>query len=109
MALRVSPRAYLDDMVKGGEAAYRLNLNPELNGNTVAFHTFKIYDSAEEEVSSNFSGSSIEDSGYITFGVKAHDIGLYIINFWVTCNELIPDSITPYEFPVKMKFRVNNI
>ena len=41
-------------------------------------------------------------SGVITFGIKAVSAGKYTLIFIVTCNELLPDGSTPYEFYVTM-------
>jgi len=102
MALQISPKSSLDSMEKGEEVSYKLNLNPELDGKTVASHTFKIYDDAAVDVTADFGGGSGESAGYITFGVKAYDVGAYTLEFWVTCNETLPDGLTPYEFLAEM-------
>ncbi|MBE9547665.1 MAG: hypothetical protein IMF10_09280 [Proteobacteria bacterium] len=106
MALKITPKSSLDNMVKGEEVAYKLNLNPELDGNTVDTHTFKIYDDSDTDVTADFGGDSSESEGYITFGVKAHDTGVYALRFWVTCNELLPDGVTPYEFTAVMRVTI---
>ena len=100
MALKISPRSKLD-MTLGEEYAFRLNLNETLKGNTVASYTFKIYDSSGVEAPT-LSGDSSISAGYITFGIKAVATGKYTIIFIITCNELLPDGVTPYEPYVAM-------
>ena len=102
MALGISPRKELDSMMAGEEYAYELDLNKELDTKTVASHTYKIYDSSSVEVTDTFGGGSSISSGVITFGVKAVSTGKYTLIFIVTCNELLPDDITPYEFYVTL-------
>ena len=102
MALRISPRDVLDNMVKGEEVSFALDVTKELGNNTVASHTYTIYDSSGNPVTSNFGGGSSYDAGTITFGVIAHDVGNYTLRFWITCNEVLPDGSTPVEFPVTL-------
>ena len=102
MALRISPRGVLDNMVKGEEASFALNITDELGDNTRSSHTYAIYDSSNVDVTTNFGGGSSYSDGIITFGVIAHDIGNYTLRFWVTCNETLPDGSTPVEFPVTL-------
>ena len=101
MALKISPRSKLD-MTLGEEYAYDLVLTEELDTKTVASYTYKIYDSSDEDVTDTFGGGSSISSGVITFGIKAVATGKYTIIFIVTCNEVLPDGVTPYEFYVTM-------
>ena len=96
MALKISPRSKLD-MTLGEDYAYRLNLNETLKGNTVDSYTYKIYDSSGDEVTDTLGGGSSISDGYITFGIKAVATGKYTIIFIVTCNEMLPDGVTPHE------------
>lgn len=93
-------------MEVGEEASFTLNLTSELDGDTVASHTFKIYDSANAEVTTNFGGGSSESAGVISFGVKAYAVGTYTIKIWVTLTEVLPDASTAKEFLAKMTFSV---
>ena len=102
MALKISPRDVLDNMVKGEEVSFALNITDELGDNTVASRTYAIYDSSGNPVTSNFGGGSSYSAGVITFGVIAHDVGDYTLRFWVTCNETLPDGLTPVEFPATL-------
>lgn len=106
MALKITPRLNLDNMVKGEEISFTLDVTDELDSNTVASHTFKIYNSSGVDFTSYFSGDSSETDGVITFGVIAYDVGNYKIKFWVTCNEFLPDGTTPYEFVVVMTMKI---
>lgn len=107
MALGIDPRKELDSMVAGEEYAYELDLNKELGTKTVASHTYKIYDSSDVEVTDTFGGGSLISSGVITFGVKAVSAGKYTLIFIVTCNDLLPDGVTPYEFYVTMTVAIS--
>lgn len=107
MALSISPRSELDSMVAGEEYAYELDLNKELGTKTVASHTYKIYDSSDTEVTDTFGGGSLISFGVITFGVKAVLVGKYTLKFIVTCDDLLPDGTTPYEFYVIMTVTIS--
>lgn len=106
MALKISPRPELDAMVVGEEYAYELDVTKELGIKTVNTYTYKIYNSSDVDVTSTFGGGSSILSGIITFGIKAVSTGQYTLQFIVTCNELLPDDITPYEFYVTLILRV---
>ena len=108
MALKISPRDKLDNMVKGEEASFALDITDELGDNTRSSHTYTIYDSSDVDVTSNFGGGSSYSAGIITFGVIAHDIGDYTLRFWVTCNETLPDGSTPVEFPVTLTVTIED-
>lgn len=108
MALKISPRGVLDNMVKGEEVSFVLNIADELGDNTVESHTYAIYDSSDVDVTNNFGGGSSYSDGIITFGVIAYDIGDYTLRFWVTCNEMLPDGSTPVEFPVTLKVTIED-
>ena len=106
MALAVSPRNRIDDMLAGEEYAYGLDLTGELNTKTVSSFTYKIYDSSNVEVTDTLGGGSSIESGVITFGIKAVSVGEYTLQFIVTCIELLPDGMTPYEFYVELTLTV---
>ena len=102
MALKIDPRSELDNMVVGEECAYELDVTKELGSKTINSYTYKVYDSSDIDVTSTFGGGKTISSGVITFGVKAVSVGKYTLQFIVTCNELLPDGTTPYEFYVTM-------
>lgn len=106
MALSINPRPELDSMAAGEEYAYELDVNKELGTKTVASYTYKIYDSSDVEVTSTFGGGSSIASGVITFGIKATSIGKYTLKFIITCNDLLPDDTTPYEFYVTLTVEI---
>lgn len=106
MALEISPRKELDAMVVGEEYAYELDVTKELGTKTIASYTYKIYNGSDVEVTSTFGGGDSEDAGVITFGIKAVSAGRYTLQFIVTCNELLPDNETPYEFYVILILKV---
>ena len=101
MVLKVSPRSEFE-MTLGEECPYDLDLTDELGDNTVASHTFTISDSSGGDVTSTFGGGSSESAGIITFGVIALSAGEYALQFIVTCNEFLPDSVTPNDFYVDL-------
>ena len=102
MSLKISPNSKLSDMILGEDVTWSLTLTQELRTNTIASHTFKIYNSSEDDVTSTLGGGSLESSGVITYGIKAIAIGIYTIKFWIICNELLPDGITPKKFLVTL-------
>lgn len=104
--LKVSPRPELDVMALGEEYAYELDVTKELGTKTVASYTCKIYNSSDVEVTSTFGGGSSISSGFITFGIKATSVGKYKLIFIVTCNEMLPDSVTPYQFYVVLSVSI---
>ena len=106
--LRISPRSEIDSMVTGEEYAFELDVNKELGTKTVAAYTYKLYNSSGTEVTSTFGGGSSILSGIITFGVKAVSVGKYTLKFIVTCNEMLPDGTTPYEFYVELTVAVQD-
>lgn len=98
MALEIKPRKELSEMTLGEDFAFELFIKKELGTKTVNTYTYKIYDSSDVEVTDILGGGSSISSGVITFGIKATAIGKYTLKFIVTCNELLPDGETPYEF-----------
>lgn len=106
MALEISPRPELDAMTAGEEYAYELDLNKELGTKTVNTFTYKIYNSSDVEVTSTFGGGSSISSGVITFGIKATSTGKYTLIFIITCDDLLPDDTTPYEFYVTLTVEI---
>lgn len=105
MALKVDPQSEFN-MTLGEECPYELDLTDELTDeshiNTVKEYTYKIYDSSGEDVTDIFGGGASISSGVITFGVKAVSVGTYTLKFIATCNEMLPDEVTPYEPHVTM-------
>ena len=106
MALKVNPRPELDEMIAGEEYAFELDVTPELGAKTVASYTYKIYNSSDVEVTSTFGGGSSISSGVLTFGIKAISTGKYTLKFIVTCDDLLPDGTTPYEFYVTLTVEI---
>ena len=107
MSLKISPRSELDSMTLGEEYAYELDTTDELGTKTVASHTYKIYNSAGTDVTATFGGGSSITAGVITFGIKAYTTGVYTLKFIVTCNEVLPNAVTPYEFYVIMSVSIS--
>lgn len=102
MALDVYPSSRLGGLTVGEECSDSLNLARSLKTRTIASYTYKIYDSSETEVTSTLGGGSSLVGDVITFGIKAVTAGNYEVQFIITCNELLPDGTTPYEFYITM-------
>ena len=100
MSLKISPTDKFG-MDLGEEVSYTLNINKELGTNTIASYTYKIYNGVTD-VTATFGGGSSITAGIITFGIKAYAVGTYTLQFIVTCNEVLPDAVTPNEFYVEM-------
>ena len=107
MPLRIDPRDTINSVVVGEEVAFILTLTKELKTKTVNSYTYKVYNSSDVDVTDTFGGGSSILSGVITFGIKAISAGKYILKFIVTCNELLPDEITPYEFYITMTVNIS--
>ena len=107
MTLEIIPDEKFE-MTLGEELVYEVDIRKELGDNTIDEITYDILNSAESSVTSSFGGGYTEDSGIITFGVKAYAVGEYTIKFTVTCEELLPDN-TPNEFIVILIVTVNPV
>ena len=108
MALEVTPDKKLDALVLGEEIRYALDCTDELGSMTVDFHTYTILDAAGADVTVAMGGGSTEAAGIIAFGIKAAVLGTYALRFIVTCNEALPDAITPYEFYVRLNVTIKD-
>ena len=106
MPLQITPRSSFGIDV-GEEEIFTLDMVDHLDGDTVSSHTMTITDSGAVDVTGNFGGDSSEDSGVLTFGVIGYAAGTYTVTFWVTCNEVLPNAVTPREFKVQMKMIVS--
>lgn len=105
--LEISPASKFE-MDIGEEYAYTLALTQELKSKTVASYTYEVYDSAGDEKTSTIGGGScIDAANIILFGVKAASAGEYILKFVVTCNDLLPDAATRYEFNAEMTVTIS--
>lgn len=92
------------------EVQYAIDVTDELKTNTIAAIDYNITNSYDESVDSNFNGGvSHNGAGIISFGILANAVGKYKLEFIVTCDELLPDGITPYEFIFYMWFKVKDI
>jgi hypothetical protein len=105
--LRIYPSSSLDAVVLGEEYAYELDCTQELGSKTVSSYSYKIYDNAGDEVTDSLGGGSSILLGTITFGIKAAATGKYTLKFIITCNDVLPDGITPYEFYVTLTVAIN--
>lgn len=77
--------------------------------NTISIIDFNIFDSDNVATPTFNGGVSHDSAGIINFGIIAAAIGKYKLEFIVTCNELLPDGITPYEFIFYMWIKVKDI
>lgn len=98
MALDVTPSSRLDSLVVGEECSDSLSITRGLKTRTLASYTYTIYDSSGVDVTSTLGGGSSLADNVITFGIIAVVAGKYTLKFVVTCNEMLPDGLTPYEF-----------
>lgn len=108
MALEITPSKKLEALVLGEEVRYALDCTEELGSMTVAVHTYTILDSLGADVTVAMGGGSLEADGIIAFGIKAAVLGTYALRFIVTCNEALPDAVTPYEFYVRLNVTVKD-
>lgn len=106
MALEITPTRILDNMVKGEEISFTLDCTSELGTKTVNSVAYTIWNSSGVDVTSDFTGGLTETSGVLLFGVKAYDVGEYQLKFIVTCNEALPDAVTPYEFYARLQVEI---
>lgn len=107
MTLEIIPSDNLKDMVLGEESSYAVNINEELGSNTVNLISYDIINNIGDSVLSVFGGGHIHENGIISFGVKGASIGTYMIRFIITCNEFLPDGVTPEEFYVLLYVDIN--
>lgn len=105
MALLISPSSNIS-MVAGEEYGYTMDLSGELGTKTVSSHTYKLFDSDDNDITSSFGGGSTVAGTDLTFGIIALTVGEYTMQFIVTCNNLLPDGVTPYEFYINMTLSV---
>lgn len=94
----------------GEEVQIDVDVTDELGTNTISSIAYSIFDSDDVNVSSDFSGGVSHDgAGIISFGIIAYAVGKYKFEFIVTCNELLPDATTAYEFIFYMWMKVKDI
>ena len=108
MALQITPSKKLDPLVLGEEIMYTLDCRAELGTNTVFVVAYTVWDASGDDVTVAMSGGSSEAGGLINFGVKAAVLGTYALKFIVTCNEVLPDATTPYEFFARLNVTVKD-
>lgn len=102
--LKVIPKSEIE-MDVGEDYAFALRLAKVLKSKTVNNYTYKIYDSGGEVTGTIGGGSEIDvddTNSIILFGVIAAVAGEYALQFIVTCDDLLPNGVTPYRFNVDM-------
>lgn len=107
--LVIRPSSTLDTMEKGEEIQFTIDVTDELGSNTIGSVDFNIFDNSDVDVNADFNGGVSDAAGVISFGVMAHDEGKYKLEFIVTCNETLPDGLTPYEFIFYMYVKIKDI
>ena len=109
--LTVKPsRTITPALEKAEEIQFDIDVTDELGSNTINAIDFNIFDSDGLPVDDDFNGGvSDNGAGVISFGIIAHDVGKYKLEFIVTCDELLPDGITPYEFIFYMWVKIKDI
>lgn len=103
MALRIKPKNTLESLsLADDQVIYSIDMVDHLNGDTVASHTYQVYDTSDVDVTADFGGDSSESSGVLTLGLIAYAVGTYTLKCVVTCVELLPDGSTPRTYPFEM-------
>lgn len=101
--LRIKPKSTLENLsLTDDQVVYSVDMVDHLNGDTVASHTYKVYDSEDVDVTANFGGDSSESSGVLTLGLIAYATGTYTLRVVITCVELLPDGSTPRTYPFEL-------
>lgn len=101
--LRIKPRSTLETLsLADDQVIYTVDMVEHLNGDTVASHTYKVYDSDDVDVTTNFGGDSLEAAGVLTLGLIAYATGTYTLRVVVTCANLLPDGSTPRTYPIEL-------
>lgn len=94
----------------GEEIQIDIDVTDELGTNTINAIEYNVFDSDDASVDSVFNGGVSDDgAGIISFGIIAAVVGKYKLEFIVTCDELLPDGVTPYEFIFYMWVKVKDI
>lgn len=91
------------------EVQIDIDVTAELGSNTISAIEYNIFDADDISVNDTFNGGVSHDAGIISFGIIAAAVGKYKFEFIVTCNEMLPDATTPYEFIFYMWVRVKDI
>ena len=99
--LKITPaQSFTQDF--GEECSYTIDITEELGTKTVNTIVYSITNSLGIDATATIGGGSLEASGIITFGVKGATRGKFTLQFIVTCVDLLPDGVTPYEFYITM-------
>ena len=99
--LKVTPTQYFTQDC-GEECSYTLDVNAELGAKTVSAVNYSVVDGLGTDVTDVIGGGSSVTEGIIFFGVKGASKGRFTLTFIVTCSDLLPNGVTPYEFYVVM-------
>lgn len=107
--LKIKPSATLETLEKGEEIQYTIDVSSELNGMIIVSVVFSIFDADGLAADADYNGGVSYDGGKISFGIKAFDVGKLKMEFIVTCDEILPDAVTPYEFIFYMYVKIKDI
>ena len=109
--LKIKPSRTITPAIElGEEVQYAIDVTDELKTNTIAVIDYNVFNSHDIAVDDTINGGvSHNGAGIISFGIIAAAIGKYKLEFIVTCDELLPDGITPYEFIFYMWCKVKDI
>jgi len=95
--LKVTPsQSFTQDF--GEECSYTLNITDELDTKTVSTVVYSVTNSLGVDATATIGGGKFYSDGIIYFGVKGATLGRFTLLFVVTCTDLLPDGVTPYEF-----------
>jgi len=105
MALLVRPQDFFT-MTYGEECQYSMDISRELGTKTVGNCAYKVFDGTGADVTGEMGGGISLNGDVFLFGVKAALMGEHRLEFIITCNEVLPDDVTPYEFYINMNVTI---
>lgn len=114
--LKITPSKTVTPALElGEEVQIDIDVTSELENeltdisNTISAIDFNIFDSDDVSAPTLNGGVSHDSAGIISFGIIAAAVGKYKLEFIVTCNELLPDGVTSYEFIFYMWVKIKDI
>ena len=96
--LTITPSPTLKTLEKGEEIKYTVEVSSELKTMGITSVNFSIFDADGLAVDADYNGGVSFLSSVISFGVLAYEVNKLKLEFIVTCDSMLPDTVTPYEF-----------